>query len=684
MSTNRRFGRMLAASTAAATAFTLAPVAMAQETVEFSLSNFTDFHGRLEESVGDDLTTSEMGAARLSALAKHVNEGQEYALLSSGDNVGGSAFISAISEDEYTIQALNAMGVDYSAVGNHEFDKGYSDLTGRIQPKSEFPILGANVYKGTERALEPYKIEELNGVKVAIVGTVTEATAQKVSPAALEGISFTDPAEETNKVAKELKASGKADVVVALMHEDAEGMKDKFSADVDVVFGGDTHQKTMGTTPMPYAQSLEYGKVLTDLDITYDKTAKKIVDVKQRQYTYEDAAALTPDAAVASIVAEAKAKAEELGENVVASVDKPMFRGSDEGKDSGSNRGVESTLNNFLAQASLVALEQVTGQDIDFGVMNAGGVRADLAAGDVTYSEAFAVQPFGNGIAYAEFSGEEILKALENQWKAEGEKRPRLSMGLSQNVSYTYNPEAPRGEKIINVMIDGEKLDPAATYTVAGSTFLLRDGGDGYFSEGDAENLVDVGLMDVDGFIKYLKADEAAVPEGQQAVGVKAPETAEAGETITVDLSSLNYTTEGEPMATTATVALGDETVEAAIDNAAQEGDAQFGERGRASVQLTVPEDVCGEQNLLITTDSKTTVMHPITIGDPAECPEPNGGSTGSADGSSTGFGIAAIAGLIAAVLGVLNFGTDMNWNIIPAPVRKAVKDFRASMGSSR
>ena len=87
-----------------------------------------------------------------------------------------------------------------------------------------------------------------------------------------------------------------------------------------------------------------------------------------------------------------------------------------------------------------------------------------------------------------------------------------------------------------------------------------------------------------------------------------------AGEKLTVELSSLNYTSEGEPMAKTATVSLGEATAEAEIDNARQDGDDQMGERGRATVELTVPEDLSGEQELKVTTDQGTEVIIPVAV----------------------------------------------------------------------
>lgn len=246
MSRFRRLGHIIAAGTITATTAAVIPaVASAEDLVTFSVTNITDFHGHLLP--GKEMAEGkEMGAARLQSLVKHVNENQEYVLTSSGDNVGGSAFISAIDQDNPTMEALNAMGLDVSAVGNHEFDQGVDDLTGRITNKSDFPILGANVYKDGERILPATYVQEVEGVKVGFVGTVTQLTKSKVAPDKIEGIEITDPVEETNKEAKRLKESNEADVVVALMHEDALEYKDGFDDSVDVIFGGDSHQKTEG------------------------------------------------------------------------------------------------------------------------------------------------------------------------------------------------------------------------------------------------------------------------------------------------------------------------------------------------------------------------------------------------------------------------------------------------------
>ena len=165
---------------------------------EVNLLTFNDFHGAL--GAGDAFACT-----ITSTQAQHPNS----ALLSAGDNVGGSAFASAVDGDEPTIDFLNALGVDASAIGNHEFDKGQDDLTDRISPRTDFPDLAANVYHADgSHALEPYAIVEAGDVKVAVIGAVTTKTLGKVSPSAIEGLTFGNPVEGVNKAIDELNESG--------------------------------------------------------------------------------------------------------------------------------------------------------------------------------------------------------------------------------------------------------------------------------------------------------------------------------------------------------------------------------------------------------------------------------------------------------------------------------------------
>lgn len=682
----RRIGQLVAATTVSAVALSGAQAVAQENKTTISVTNITDIHGHLEDKIGDPAKAGdEIGVARLQTLIKQVNEGQEFNLTSSGDNVGGSAFVSAISDDKYTLEALNQMGMKVSAVGNHEFDKGTEDLTERIQPKSTYPILGANVLKDGQPLLEPSHVEEVDGVKVGYVGTVTENTKYKVSAARIPGVTFTDPVKATNEEATRLKESGEADVVVALFHEDAQEYAEGFNKDVDVLFGGDTHQRTKGevpregTLPLQWAQGHEYGKLLNDVDITFDKSAKKVTDIKLSQYDATDAAAVEPDAEIAAVVEKAQKEAEVEGSKTAGNVEQDLFRGSDEGAEAGSNRGVESTLNNFIAEGQRYAMSKQVGKDIEIGVMNAGGVRADLKGGDVTYKDIFEVQPFGNSVITAKISGEDFIKALENQWQ-EG-SRPRLAMGISNNVQVVYDQKAGKGERVKSVTINGEPIDPKKDYSIALSSFLASSdeeaGGDGYFNAGSIKDKNDVGYMDTQAMIDYIKSGESEVRTGQGQIGAHIEGDVKPGEEITVNLSSLNYSTEGEPMAKKATVKLGDAEQTVDIDNAAQEGDAQFGERGRATVKLTVPENLSGKQNLEITTDAGTKATLPIEVSgegseEPGAKPAPKGSSF-SSNGSSVGGAVFAIVAALVAGVAVVG----MNPQILPAPARKMIEDLR-------
>lgn len=677
----RRAGSLIAATTTTAVVLTAVPFAGAAEAdqVKISVANITDFHGRLEANVQTDKKTgkadpkkSEMGAANVAGIMNYLRgQNPNTIVTSSGDNQGGSAFISAISEDKYTMEFLNAIGTAGSAVGNHEFDKGYSDLKDRIVPGTNDKQLGANVFLADQetRELKPYEIVEVDGVKVALVGTTSNLTVSKSSPAHVEGLVFTDSAAQVNKEAERLKKSGEADVVIALIHDPAAESAAKLDRKyVDFVFGGDSHIRDLDQAARPfYAQSYEYGKVVTDIDFTYDKQTREIVDLKAKQFDILDVEELgiEPDAQVADIVRQAKAESDVLGQEVVATLNADFKRGSNPGAAPGTNRGTESTANNMIAQSAVAALANFLDQKIDFGIMNAGGVRDDLEAGEVTYKQAFSVQPFGNNIAVATVSGAAIKEMLENQWQTDEQAaasgRPRLDLGLSDNVSYTYNPDAPRGERILSITIDGEEVDPDKDYTVAGSTFLF-DGGDNFLDKSKFRDRNDVGYNDLQAFIDYLKSGKAEVRKGQKDVGVVLPEGGlKAGAKNEIQLTSLSYSSEGEPQAKTVTAKIGDTTVTADVDNAVTDADKGYGEKGRATVTIELPEDVYKDENLVITTDAGTEISMPVEIEGGKERPanqgEANGGSSISA--GALVLGILSLVGL-GSILAIV-FGPQLH-----------------------
>lgn len=646
--------------------------------VSLNIIGVTDFHGHLSQAKDRKGEIIEPGAAVMACYVNKEREGNpNTSFVSAGDNIGGSPFESSILKDKPTLDALNAMGLEASAVGNHEFDKGWSDLKDRVgvngDKDAKFPYLGANV-KGSDMA--PSTVIEKGGVKIGYVGTITADTPNLVSPDGIQGLSFSEPVAATNAEAKRLKESGEADVVIGLVHEGMDNTK--FSQDVDAVIAGHTHVLRKLDGKPVLVQPANYGMDLADIDIVYDKAAKKVVSVTAENRSAKDMMDVcgdTPDEDVAKIVSAAKESAKTEGEKVVTTLKNDFYRGANSDGESGGNRGTESSLNSMIADATLYGVNKLTDLKADLGVMNAGGVRADLASGDVTYAEAFAVQPFGNSLGVVEITGEQLKQALEQQWKPGGE-RAMLALGLSKNVQYAYDPDAEQGKRITYVSVNGKPLDPSKKYRVAGSSFLLN-GGDSFdaFKGGKFQ---DAGQMDIDVFNRYLKDNkDIAVRPNQTSVGVKlsgaAVEEAKATDKalnssvlapkkdVTVNLSSLSYTGK-EEKPTTATakflrcegkkaVTVGEASAE--MDNTVTDG---LDETGKATVNLTVPEEAAFLQ---ITTDAGSELNYPISVEGKLDVDrgcgatsDENTGAEGSLSGSSTGGIIGAILGILALIIG--------------------------------
>lgn len=653
------------------------PLAGADEkTATISISNITDFHGRFEYV--EDKRKPERsipGAERLKcAIDKEAEAfGENHIFTSSGDNIGASPFAAMLLDDAPTIEVLNQMGLKVSAVGNHEFDKGAADLSDRVIPDANFPYLGANVDK--VEGVEPHHIEEIDGVKVAFIGTVTADMPNLVSPDGIKGITWNDPVATTNKLAKELKDSGKADVVVALVH--AGDIKPEQFENVDVAFLGHTHvyvAPDTSTTPV-VAQAGQYSQGFANVDLSIDRATKKVTVDEAK--VVDNATVLACDKQypeIAATVDAAKKEADEQGKEVVANNPVDFTRGMNEGGESGSNRGVESSLSNLLAEAAKWSVAANSNVTPDIGIMNAGGVRDDLPAGDITYQQAFSVQPFGNENSYKTLKGADFKEALEQQWKPGGD-RPRLALGLSNNVSYTYNPDAEQGQRITSITIDGKPMDMDKDYIVAGSTFLLG-GGDSFEALTKGSEMSNIGLVDVDAFIQYLKSDEKKEARGQSAVGVKVDQPLAAGADAKIELSSLIYSQ--NDTAKKVTVALedkdGKKVAEGSADIDPALGEKGYGEAGTATVTLKVPADATGDLTLRITTDARTDVTMPVTVEagkNGGNAGAGTGDDTGTSDGSGqnkdgekssdspafkAGMGILGVLTVIAALLGALNF----------------------------
>lgn len=627
-----------------------------------SLLNTNDFHGHFSKDFACTVVTA-------------TKELPGATFLSAGDNVGGSPFSSAIQDDNPSIDFLNALHLQASSVGNHEFDKGYDDLTGRVQARADWTYLGANVYKKgtTTPALPSYKILTINGVKVGVIGAVTETTPTMVAAAGVSGLTFGDPVDAVNRVAAQLKdgnpANGEADVIVAEYHEGAPEGEDttlaqaesqsavfkkivnQTAGSVDAIFTGHTHQLydwdgpvPGGSGTRPVVQTDFYAQYLGALQLGYDPTTKKVT-----QYAYTNRPVAAPTAAcaadasyvkAASVVDAANAYADKVGQQQIGTVTAPITTAykADGSRD---DRMRESTLSNAIAQSYVDSIN-APGRPggVQIGVMNPGGVRAELLGedgGKVTYADAASIMPFNNTIVTKKLTGASLRKALEQQWQPATASRPYLALGLSKNVTYTYDPTAADGKHITSVTIDGKPLQDNETYTVASNSFLMA-GGDNFTAFGEGTGTSDSGLIDQTLFIEWIKSHSPLSPSfAKHGVAVTGqPTQVAAGQSVSFAVSGVDFTSKGSPTTTSVTVSLGGTSLGSFPVTPGLSTAPPYPTRnGSADITVTVPSDAAaGAADLIVTSaQTGTTVTIPVTV---TSSSTPTGTPTGTATGTAT------------------------------------------------
>lgn len=644
----------------------------AAETFTLDLLDINDFHGRIAAD------RSSAGAAVLAGAVDELRAQNPNTLfVSAGDNIGASTFASASQNDNPTIDALAAGGLDVSTVGNHEFDRGFADLSGRVidryatasgQDGEDF-ALGANVYnKGTTTpALREYAIREVNGINVGFIGTVTEDVPSLVTPTGIQDLEFGSELEAVNRVAAQLSdgnaGNGEADVLVLLTHNGSEStscdtiatedtsygkLLRGASAEVDAVISGHTHQaygcKVAGPDGVerPVMQAHQYGTTLGKVSLEIDSSTGDVVESTPSllPLATEDEAGdwqpnYTANETVQSIVDKALADSEEVGNVKVGEISADILRGGDI---PGSDRGVESTLGNTVADIHLWATsnEDFAGTPAQIAFMNPGGLRADLLYGEdgtVTYKAAADVQPFANTLITFEMTGAQIREALEQQWQPDGSERAKLHLGISEGLSYTYIEEAPRGEHIQTITFNGEPLDEAATFQVAANAFLAA-GGDNFAAFAEGANHADSGQIDLDATVNYFKSHDVVDPAplgramiaGTDWAQVELSATeAEAGQDIEVTVTGLE---EGAQI--TASAFGGDLEI---TDIPA--ADAQ----GSTTFTLPIAEDTeAGDYELLISQVQRESISTTFTVvaAEPPASPTPSESASPTASPSPT------------------------------------------------
>lgn len=435
------------------------------ETAEIRILHMNDFHGFAEpyKPFGSDEMLG--GISYLSEVANKLRKEKPSLLLSAGDMIQGNNWAN-LSQGESVIALMNAMGFDAMVVGNHEFDFGQDILKKRIS-ESKFPVLGANVERLD--SLKPFVINEVKGVKIAIVGIVTEETPESTHPKNVVGLRFNSIEKTIRKYLQEL--TGKTDIIIVLSHighhadrELAEKVKG-----IDVIIGGHSHTKV--TKPVQVGntiivQAWEHGKALGVLDLTIED--KKIV--KFDGHLEEIGPALSKkDETISFIVEKYNKKVDFVLNEKVGYADVDL--------DGENVRQRETNLGNLIADI----MRNSSGADVT--IINGGGIRTSIKKGAVRVKDIYSVLPFDNYIVAIKLKGKEIKEAIEHGVSVLGESAGRFPQVSGLRFSFSPSPKA--GSRIKEIFIAGKPIEPDREYIVATNDFLAA-GGDGYKAFGEA------------------------------------------------------------------------------------------------------------------------------------------------------------------------------------------------------
>ncbi|MBS9374307.1 bifunctional metallophosphatase/5'-nucleotidase [Rhodococcus sp. B50] len=509
-------------------------------TVPLRVIAFGDLHGNLLPPQGlhgevvrsDGVSVPAGGAAYLAAYVRQLREQADNSVLYAvGDTWGSSPLESGLFHDEPTIALLDELDLTAATLGNHELDRGYAEFErlrdGGCHPEegcryaelfegANFPILGANLTTtaGTPAAL-PYSIDYVGGLPVGVIGVVPSNTPDMIRPDAIAGLQFEDEIASVNRTADILGALGVRSIVVlykgdigAIEGDDpcpngdggAAAIATSVSPDVDLIItsDGDRHFNCTYTDPAgrprTVVQGASHGRILSVADLVIDRQSREVLRDSTVVFTQVVTHDIDPDPTTLEFVDRAVEKSAEVANRSIARIGADITR-----RETSSG---ESALGNLVADAQLAATRHLGAQ---IALMNPGGLRSDLLAGDgtISYRETYAVQPFGNMLQVLDLTGAQLDALLEQQFQESpvGSDVERI-LAPSHNLHYTLDRLAPRGERIRSITIDGETVDPDRMYKVVVNNFL-SGGGDGFTVCTEAHGLVGAG-KDLDALNSYL------------------------------------------------------------------------------------------------------------------------------------------------------------------------------------
>jgi 5'-nucleotidase len=516
----------------------------AAEPVHVKVLAINDFHGNLKPTPGirikdpADPTRTILvpagGSEHLATLLAQLRaKNPNHIFVAAGDLIGATPLLSALFRDEPTIESLSLMGLEASAVGNHEFDKGATELRrmqdggcdapGACQGAAPFTgarfryLAASTVVTATGRTLLPaYHVKRFQGIPVAFIGLTLKATPTIVVPAGVRGLDFRDEAESVNALVPELRRQG-IEAIVVLIHEGGVqagdynecqgisgpivGIVQKLDRAVDVVVSGHTHRAYNCRIDGRLVTSADrYGTVVTEIDLVLDPRTRDVVSARAENVIVRTT--LAKDPAQTALIEGYERQAAPLARRVVGSVAEPLSGAP------GPNG--ESVLGQVIADAQLAATRALGAQ---VALTNPGGIRADLGrSGDdeVRYEQLFAVQPFSNPLVTMTLGGAQLVRLLEQQWMNQPFGGRVLS--VSRGLTYAWDAQQPAGRRIVpgSVLLDGQPVAADARVRVTVNGFLAG-GGDNFsvLTEGADRQ---TSVIDLEALEAWLKAHPRLAP----------------------------------------------------------------------------------------------------------------------------------------------------------------------------
>jgi 5'-nucleotidase len=504
-----------------------------------------DFHGQLPAGQKQNGEAAGSAPVLASYLKAAMNESPKDATFIAlpGDVVGASPPESGLMLDEPTLLFFNEFangccGKDsacsascnmVATLGNHEFDKGTTELMRKINggdgttaithlvdpyPGEKAGYVSANVVwqaNGTP-LFAPYVIRNAGGTKIAFIGADTTKTPSITMPTNIAGVTFLNESEAINRYVPEIQQQG-VHAIVVLLHEGGNqdaydgptraggnvtgsvtGIVAGLDPDVDVVLSGHTHAFTnaylnnSGNNPVLVTQAYSYSRAFADVDLTIDPATDEITQKSARIVSaYADRPpGTTPDPAASALLAADEQAVTPLTGRVIAIASADITRDQ---TDAG-----ESALGDLVADAQRAAMHA------DMAFVTTGSVRTDIRKGNVTWGDLYAVQPFSGTILATNLTGDQVRSVLEQQWQS---PLPPHNLAVS-GLTYTFDTKKPAGSKIVDIRVNGVPLDAGKTYRVAIADYLAA-GGDGYtvFTKGTGTV---AGPSDVDALVSYFGA----------------------------------------------------------------------------------------------------------------------------------------------------------------------------------